>query len=378
MLNRTVIALIAICLILVPARLFAGSKPSQNPRAIAEQFAPVFLQEITSTATERFDYPTRADFDHDWIGTNDWKNAEIYPLPANVYYSILETETHYYIHYPLFHPRDWKGGPVKTRMWDGFRHFAYIADPSRVFQDMALSHENDLEGVMLVIEKSPAPHVVFAETLAHSKFTKFATADFIRDHLSLPQKIHLLTIDHERPVFAVESKGHGIEDPRGRKPKHVIIYRFTGTAEDPEKRTGNEVGYALISIHDTFWSLSPEQAKTFSVQHRDYSRIKVTAFEDDGTFALQRICANPVGAHIKGRVGAHDFAHFPWAWQAISGKELFGKHFTHDQPYPGAWFFDPARMIKKHFELDHQFSTTYLYHPYIGCSTPQNKTIVAK
>jgi len=337
---------------------------------IAERFAPIFRQEIGVGKNKRFDYPTRADFDGDWIATNDWRHAETYPLPAYVYYSILETRTHYFIHYAVFHPRDWKGGLFRTAIVDNCRHIAEVFDPSRAVLDMALSHENDLEGVLIVVLKAPAPHVVFAESLAHSVFTKFATADYIKDHLSLPQRVHLLAVEDGRPVFSVESKGHGIIDPRGRKPRRILVYRFTGTADDPEKRTGNGVGYALLSIHDTFWNLSREEAKSFSSHHRNYSLVSVDFAGIDGATGEKRICRNPIGTSIRGGVGARNFAKLPWGWRSITWRRFLFYSWDHDQPYPGAWFFDPAKIIKKHFGLDRDFSTVYVYHPYVECTPP--------
>ncbi len=62
--------------------------------------------------TGRFDYITNFDFDGDWAGDNNWKNAADarFPLKAYVYYAVSETPTHYLIHYAAFHPRDYKGG----------------------------------------------------------------------------------------------------------------------------------------------------------------------------------------------------------------------------------------------------------------------------
>jgi hypothetical protein len=78
--------------------------------AIAASYAPVFRQALGDTA--RFDYITRFDFDGDWVGDNNWDNAgdANTPLPAVVYYNVTETDTHFFVHYSAFHPRDYKGG----------------------------------------------------------------------------------------------------------------------------------------------------------------------------------------------------------------------------------------------------------------------------
>jgi hypothetical protein len=68
-------------------------------REIASRFAPVFHQGMVGSG--RFDYITNFDFDDDWVGDNNWANAELgqYPLKAYVYYAVSETPTHYFIHY---------------------------------------------------------------------------------------------------------------------------------------------------------------------------------------------------------------------------------------------------------------------------------------
>ena len=53
------------------------------------------------------DYITTFDFDGDWDGANNWKNQPAYPLQAYIYYWTMETDTHWFIGYADFNPRDW-------------------------------------------------------------------------------------------------------------------------------------------------------------------------------------------------------------------------------------------------------------------------------
>src|SRR4051812_41075251 len=79
-------------------------------REIAARFAPIFYQGLGPT--KRSDYITNFDFDGDWRGDNNWANAEDrrFSMKAYVYYGVSETPTHFFIHYAVFHPRDYKGG----------------------------------------------------------------------------------------------------------------------------------------------------------------------------------------------------------------------------------------------------------------------------
>ena len=82
-------------------------------REIAARFAPIFYQALGDKP--RSDYITNFDFDGDWRGDNNWAHTEDkqFPLKAYIYYAVSETATHFFIHYAVFHPRDYKGGERK-------------------------------------------------------------------------------------------------------------------------------------------------------------------------------------------------------------------------------------------------------------------------
>ena len=83
----------------VPAREPNSTGRSALDKQIAAQFAPVIYQGLGEQP--RFDYITNFDFDGDWKGDNNWVNAgnKTYPLRAYVYYSVIETATHYFVHW---------------------------------------------------------------------------------------------------------------------------------------------------------------------------------------------------------------------------------------------------------------------------------------
>src|SRR6185369_14236438 len=108
--------LIALCLLIGAADLSASrsaQKPTNRDLDIASRFAPTFYQALGDKP--RSDYITNFDFDGDWRGDNNWNNSANldFPLKAHIYYSVSETATHYFIHYAVFHPRDYKGGERK-------------------------------------------------------------------------------------------------------------------------------------------------------------------------------------------------------------------------------------------------------------------------
>src|SRR5258708_7175038 len=84
-----------------------------NEAAVAARFAPIFYQALGDKP--RSDYITNFDFDGDWRGDNNWEHTDdkSFPLRAYIYYAVSETQTHFFIHYVVFHPRDYKGGERK-------------------------------------------------------------------------------------------------------------------------------------------------------------------------------------------------------------------------------------------------------------------------
>jgi len=89
----------------------------------------------------RGDFIARFDFDGDWNGLNNWSNfAKRPPADKNkdamarafLYYSVVETETHYFINYCAYHAQD-----REPRCTD------------------VECHENDLEGGLHVVRKGP-------------------------------------------------------------------------------------------------------------------------------------------------------------------------------------------------------------------------------
>ncbi|MGE0126913.1 MAG: PKD domain-containing protein [Blastocatellales bacterium] len=89
----------------------------------------------------RGDFIARFDFDGDWNGLNNWANFSRRPpagknkdgmARAFIYYSIVETETHYFINYCAYHAQD-----REPRCTD------------------VQCHENDLEGGLHVVRKGP-------------------------------------------------------------------------------------------------------------------------------------------------------------------------------------------------------------------------------
>jgi hypothetical protein len=335
---------------------------SNREREIAARFAPIFYQALGDKP--RSDYITNFDFDGDWRGDNNWEHLDDkeFPLRAYIYYSVCETQTHFFIHYAVFHPRDYKGGERKGLILseiirEGTKH-AKNHDPTGLMAEAGVAHENDMEGALVVVAKNgdlDRARTVFVETLHHDDFSAYVTGE------SAPKGFELFKTDGRHVLLYVEPKGHGIEpylaSAKQTNKKEFLIYKFAGKAEDPDQQKDASIGYELLPIETTLWAKvqTPKESKdlTYATLH-DYAEISISVMQANGQAAVKQIKLGKIGETFAGDTGGLNMARPPWAW--------FDKGHRGDPL--GLWFFDPAQIIKRDFKLDESFSTAYLYLPF--------------
>jgi len=356
---RTIDRSLWILVICAAAIVSASAQPAAD-RAVAARFAPVLYQALGDKP--RSDYITNFDFDGDWRGDNNWENADNkkFPLRAYVYYAVSETQTHYFIHYAIFHPRDYKGGSTKGLILSNILREGLTAagdrDPTGLAATATVAHENDMEGALVVVEKNgndPSRHrVAFVETVFHNKFPAYVPVESSFDGFSR------FRTEDQRTLLYIEPKGHGIEayDPEKHGEKRMLAYKFTGKAEDPEKRKEGPIGYDLVPIATTLWPRAAggktEKPVTFGSKH-DYGEVSISVQTAKGV-AAKKIKLGSLGSAFFGDSGGLNMARPPWGWFDSSRRE---------DPL-GLWFFDPARIIKRDFKLPDSFSTTYIDTPF--------------
>ena len=346
---------------------------------IAARFAAVFHQALGSSP--RFDYITRVDFDGDWRGDNNWNNAEDgRELAASVYFNVSESLTHYFIHYAVFHPRDYKGGNVRGVILSEIlregaeRHGDY--DPTGLAQSAVLAHENDMEGALVVVEKASGlfgnTRVAYVETLAHNRFLQYK----VERRLFGPPGDGVL-VDDEHPVLFIEPKGHGIEGFHGGDQlvdaDGVVVYRYTGEAEAPRGISAagatENVGYDLVSIAETLWPFARDRLRDLYAGAFDYRTWAVQVLDGEsqnGRVREHEVTLGEIGSSFRGTVGGRDMARPPWGWYDQDEQGGEGRR-------QGEWFLTPAETIKRHFGLDDDFSITYLHHPVLGVMRAQSR-----
>jgi len=354
----TLVALLA-C---IPTDAHAQRAGAARERQVAVRFAPVFRQALGDHP--RADYITNFDFDGDWRGNNNWANTDDrrFKLRAYVYFSVSETQTHFFIHYAVFHPRDYKGGNrtgplISEAIREGVKR-AGRYDPTGLSQAAVMAHENDMEGCLVVVAKEGSDlaraQVVLIETLAHDRFLKYSTA------AEATPGTGRVRLEGQSPLLYIEPKGHGISAYDGSEQDfsrdRILIYRFTGRADDPEVEKQDKIGYELIPLFNTVWPRAQASVNETFGTVMDYGVLAVKRVGAHGKMTLTRKRIGKLGAAFLGGFGAPNAARPPWGWFDREERE---------QPR-GAWFFDPASTVKRQLNLGEGFSTVYQHAPFIG------------
>jgi len=338
-------------------------------RDIAERFAPVLHQRMAGTAEEhRFDYPTNFDFDGDWKGNNNWANAadSKYKLWSYVYYSVIESEDHYFIHYAVYHPRDWSVvqssyDSILDKLQDKYKEI--IGEGAR--KEVEFNHENDLEGALVIVDKwaQGGPQPVAMETVAHNHLLRSLSTAAGNLRITSGERGQQLKLEGGHPILYIESQKHGIHawrDEESSAEEPILVLRY-GKPLEFSRVSGDTATYELVPIAKTWWKRAQEP--------RDPNLTFGTVVDFGDRFcavpgARRPACAlGKVGAAIRGDYLRPNAASAPWNWIDLDDKEL---------PL-GAWFFDPIVILKRHFGL---FDTPekYLYNPYLGIGDSESET----
>jgi hypothetical protein len=310
-------------------------------RPLAEHYAPMLAQE--TWFQPKSDIPTRFDFDGDWRGDNNWENLDAGTSQAYVYYTAMETATHWFLIYNVFHPRDY-------------------SDKCAV----GTCHENDNEGLILTVRKdgSRFGRLQTMETLAHNNIYS-ATADrAVRDgEHRIDGEIEFHEGTH--PIVFIESGGHGIYGSRLKESRYNrerdefldgtgITFVYKGAAERARHANDRLVGYELLPIYQHWW-----------VRAREDRGAEATF---DSFFRYQPFGGRPgipypIGGAFLGRTEASNKAKPFWGWHdsATLKRGVLAV---------GQWGLDPAYSASRNLRFPPPFSLDYTYNPYLGIGQP--------
>lgn len=285
----------------VPAELCEVPEPTPSARTPQSRLADRLLRRWAPTYVQRVDpedggadRPTRVDFDGDWDSTNNWDNQARHgtALPPAAYGAAILTDTHAYLTYTLYYPRDWNRG---------------LCLP-------LVCHDNDLETVLVVIERDAGDgRLVEVRTKAHWSMADTAAAAIMR-------------APDGRPVLNVEPEGHGIavcklDDPRCEARPGRIVYAPGATASSPPRAAeGQTVTYELLSLRDSLWA------------RRGLAHCRLWTPGETGPLHYMGKRLGRIGGMMGASMAGSRYAggvRPPWALKGASGTR-------------GDWFLDPA------------------------------------
>jgi hypothetical protein len=325
---------------------FPPAPPSRDPyRKLVERYAPFVAQE--TWFQPKSDYLARFDYDNDWDGGNNWENIDKGTSQAYVHYAVMETDSHWFLHYNFFHARDYSDNCV-----------------------VGTCHENDNEGLILAVRKdgSEFGKLEAMETLAHDNIYSFAADRGIRNGVhDIDGAIALH--DGSHPVVFIEAGGHGVLGGTARAsifdPQRMdfrqntgVTYVYKGVAERPKHANDRLVGYDLLPIYEEWWTKARQNGwpeKTFDAFYT-YMPLGGRPGIASGT---------AVGGAFYGRAQAANKAKPFWGWhdKRTKDRKVLGT---------GQWGLDPAYAMSRNLTFPPgPYSLTYTFNPYLDDrSTP--------
>jgi hypothetical protein len=319
---------------LLAGSMLAGcAQPGEElDEQLALRHAPVHYQD-TDDSDAVSDYITAGDYDGDWSTANNWDNLKSgqADLTAEVYYSVVESCTHWFIVHAFYHPRDW----TDTRFGQ--------------------EHENDLEGVLAIVRKdgSQLGRLEGVITVFHSDFYAFVPqgsplvdgAEDIDGELSFQT---VAGLSHFKT--SQEAKGHGLKAwpfagdfDGGADQDGIIYFPSADGGEVPESGNDRSVNYGLTNVFIEMWLLQLVDAQRESEDR--------TTFDSWGTFR-----GNSSGTCGDGTpTCANNAAHGPWGWDDGDDGPTFA----------GEMALDPIHLVDHYFDGLGDFDQHYVRNRYL-------------
>ena len=321
---------------------FPKESASKDPYfPLAVHYAPLVAQE--TWFNPKADYLARFDYDGNWKGDDNWENLAKGSAQAYVYYAVVESKSHWFLHYNFFHARDYSDICI-----------------------VGTCHENDNEGMILTVRKDGTKFgkLEVMETLAHNNIYSFSNDKKIKKGVhNIDGKLDLDS--KNRPIVFIEAGGHGVLGSGYKKSffsakkmdfiKNTgVTYIYKGIAETPKHANDRNVGYALLPIYDHWWSRGN--------QNSDASNDTFDGFYEYAPYGDRpKASAEFIAGSFKGRTASKNMAKPFWAWhdRRTKSKKVLNT---------GQWALDPAYAVSKNlkFPKNRPVSTEYVFNPYLA------------
>ncbi len=329
-----------------PLRRATGEPVVDAHLELARTYAPWIYHAVHETRG-RQDLPAPLDFDGNLDGEDNWEALPHFELVPTASYAVLETETHWFLTWHLFHPRDW----------------------TLIDLGLHLTHEGDGENLQVVVEKASG-QVVLLFTQAHYSGTACARPDAGFGDGSAALRGELLLVnDHGLPdpqgthaAVYVQSGGHGIYSARdrcsgaeiardggARFDGHGVVLRPARLGEavvEPALDAATPVPYQLESTTSKLWPLLASGELVGEGRLLDGAWRYRNARVDIGVPRY------------------HEADRFSGPFGPDRGISPFAVDFGWDEGTLGALFFDPARRYAELLNVPEPWSLEYVDYPF--------------
>jgi hypothetical protein len=313
---------------------------------LARRYAP-WVYHAAHASLGRQDLPCPVDFDGDLSGDNHWDNMPFYELLPTLYYAVLETESHWFVSYHLFHARDW----------------------THLDLGLHLTHEGDGENLQVVVEKASA-EVVLLYTQAHYRGQVHGVETFASGSERLRSPLHL--VDREGRVglgqphaaIYVEQGGHGIyavAESRdvGMNQGRLALNR-PGWIFRPA-RPGEEVVEPDLPMEPA--EVLPYRLE--STLQKLWPGVRDGTMIGAGRMFDGTVCYED--ARVKVDLPRYYQANrFSGPFGPDRGIAPFAMDFAFKEGDLGSLFFDPARRYLECLSVPQPWSTNYLNDPFVA------------
>ncbi|MCC6264375.1 MAG: hypothetical protein IT169_12420 [Bryobacterales bacterium] len=310
---------------------------------LVEHYAPFIAQETWFTV--KADSLSRFDYDGDFHGDNNWDNLGKGSSQAYVYYAVMETGTHWFLHYNFFHPRDYSDVCA-----------------------LGTCHENDNEGLILAVRKDGTAFgkLEAMESLAHNLLFSYVADERIGERAQNLDGA-LVLYEGSHPMIFIEAGGHGVAGAADGKlslydsvvqrwlPGSTgITYVYKGKAERPMHAGAEKVGYALLPIYEHWWLRAIDGSGRAERMFADYY-----TYAPLGDRPLTPV--NPIPAAFLGVAKAANKARPFWGW-------FDDRTLKQGILAQGQWALDPAYSFTRnlHFPDELPVSLDYTFNLYLG------------
>ncbi len=327
--------------------------------ALAELFAPTVYQETRLTDVPEIysDIPTRVDFDGDFEGANNKASsmqASANP-PAHVYYSVVSSETHHFIHYILYYPTRRLGSGATGTSYHEHSFTGIVMAVTRDDWTVEL-----VEGVHTALSSANDSTHTFRPTSSevegrgtHENNVIDFDPDFLDGGAGFPLYVssgdHASCFWHTRESSFWPSACH--DEPEEFLGGEGLILTRGDVAQtiedavDGEEAGHREMTYELIPFVEPFWTLRGDfDCGLFSQTGFTYSPYSPEGHTppdgpgDDPLYLSRALCTDDTDS----------YGNLPYRWfSANTGSN------------GGEWFLDPAVALSTRFDFGDDFSLDY-------------------